>query len=93
LEDAQLRQGAALTRLLSIVAVRLLQVQSLARPTPDVPAARVVAAQLLVFVCYLSDLDPASMMAYQFWREVTRYGGFLGRKGDGEPGLQTLWRG
>lgn len=79
--------------LLSIVAVRLLQVQSLARSTPDVPAARVVDAQLLMFVCHLNDLDPASMTVYQFWREVARYGGFLRRKGDGEPGWQTLWRG
>lgn len=96
MEDAQLRQGAALMRLLgllSIVAVRLLQIQSLARSTPDVPAAQVVDAQLLVFVCHLSHLDPDSMTVYQFWREVARYGGFLGRKDDGEPGWQTLWSG
>jgi len=24
---------------------------------------------------------------------VAQLGGFLGRKGDGEPGTQTLWRG
>ena len=91
-----MRQGAALMRLLgllSIVEVRLLQVESLARSTPDVPAARLVDAQLLVFVCHLRDLDPLSMTVCQVWREVARYGGFLGRKGDGEPGWQTLWRG
>ena len=60
---------------------------------PDLPATRVVDAQLLVFVCHLRDLDPTSMTLYQFWREVARYGGSLGRKGDGEPGWQTLWRG
>ena len=94
MEDAQLRQGAALMRLLgllSIVAVRLLQVESLARSTPDVPAARLVDAQLLVFVCHLRDLDAASMTVYQFWREVARYGGFLGRKRDGKPGWQYLY--
>ncbi len=26
-------------------------------------------------------------------RMVAELGGFLGRKGDGEPGAQTLWRG
>ena len=28
-----------------------------------------------------------------FWRGVAQLGGFLGRKGDGEPGWQSLWRG
>jgi hypothetical protein len=96
MESSQLRQGAALMRLLgllSIVAVRLLQVESLARLVPDLPAARVVDRQMLDFVCHLRHLDPATMTVYQFWREVARYGGFLGRKGDGEPGWQTLWRG
>ena len=79
--------------LLSIVALRLLQVESLARLVPDLPAARVVDRQMLDFVCHLRHLDPVTMTVYQFWREVARYGGFLGRKGDGEPGWQTLWRG
>ena len=26
-------------------------------------------------------------------RRIARLGGFLGRKGDGEPGVKTLWRG
>ncbi|EAR22716.1 IS4 family transposase [Nitrococcus mobilis] len=26
-------------------------------------------------------------------RLVAQLGGFLGRKGDGEPGIQTIWRG
>ncbi|WP_315850094.1 IS4 family transposase, partial [Singulisphaera acidiphila] len=30
---------------------------------------------------------------YQFFRELAKLGGFLGRKGDGEPGWQTIWRG
>ena len=29
----------------------------------------------------------------QFFREVAILGGFLGRKGDGEPGWITIWRG
>ncbi|MBC8120494.1 MAG: hypothetical protein H7Y22_01505 [Gemmatimonadaceae bacterium] len=29
----------------------------------------------------------------QFWRGVAQMGGFLGRKGDGEPGWQSLWSG
>lgn len=26
-------------------------------------------------------------------RMIARLGGFLGRKGDGEPGVKTIWRG
>jgi hypothetical protein len=26
-------------------------------------------------------------------RWIARLGGFLGRKGDGDPGIQTIWRG
>ncbi len=33
------------------------------------------------------------MTVQEFWREVARFGGFLARKHDGEPGWQTLWQG
>jgi hypothetical protein len=33
------------------------------------------------------------MTVYEFFRELAKMGGFLGRKGDGEPGWQTIWRG
>jgi hypothetical protein len=79
--------------LLSIVAVRLLEVESVARAKPALPAVRLVDAQLLKFVSQLSHLESASMAVHQFWREVAGYGGLLGRKGGGEPGRQTLWRG
>jgi hypothetical protein len=29
----------------------------------------------------------------QFWREVAKLGGFLGRRCDGKPGWITIWRG
>jgi hypothetical protein len=28
-----------------------------------------------------------------FFRTLAKLGGFLGRKGDGEPGWLTIWRG
>jgi len=37
------------------------------------------------------DLDPDNLHA--FVRHVAMLGGFLGRKSDGEPGWQTIWRG
>jgi hypothetical protein len=41
-----------------------------------------------------SDPPPTTeLTARTFWRETARLGGFLGRKGDGDPGWMTLWRG
>lgn len=96
MEQSQLHDVNALTRLLgllSIVAVRLLQVETVARSTPDRLASQAVDSRLLAFLCRLRRVDPASMTVYQFWREVAKLGGFLARKRDGEPGWQTLWRG
>ncbi len=33
------------------------------------------------------------LTVYEFFRELAKLGGFLGRKSDGEPGWQTIWRG
>jgi len=30
---------------------------------------------------------------YEFFRELAKLGGFLGRKCDGDPGWQTVWHG
>jgi hypothetical protein len=34
-----------------------------------------------------------AMTIYEFYRELAKLGGFLGRKCDGEPGWITIWRG
>jgi hypothetical protein len=96
LEQRQLQsaQGLrALLGLLAIVAVRLLQLRTLARTAPDTPASQVVEPELLETVIRLRGGSANQMTAEQFWRAVAGLGGFLGRKGDGNPGWQTLWRG
>lgn len=85
----------AMVGLMSVVALRLLRLKSLARTSPDIPAKRVVPA------LWLRMLKAASKKLHrvhdltvrQFYREVAKLGGFLGRKGDGEPGWITTWRG
>lgn len=85
----------AMVGLMSVSAVRLLQLKSLARSSPDVPAQRVVPR------IWLQMLKGArkglrkvhDLTVRQFYREVAKLGGFLGRKGDGEPGWLTIWRG
>lgn len=85
----------ALVALTSVVAIRLLQLKSLARTKPDVPAHRVVpSVWLKMLKLARKNLTRVhDLTVGQFYREIAKLGGFLGRKGDGEPGWITIWRG
>ena len=39
------------------------------------------------------NLKATGLTVYQFMRELAILGGFIGRKSDGEPGWETIWRG
>ena len=84
----------ALTGVLSVVAVRLLQMKDVARSEPDRPARRWRRGGTWR-CCGRCGARPASSpwAAGRFFRELAKLGGFLGRKGDGEPGWNTIWRG
>jgi hypothetical protein len=85
----------AMVGLMSVVAVRLLQLKSVARNEPDRPARKVVP------MLWLEMLKAArknlrrvhDLTIHQFYRELAKLGGFLGRRSDGEPGWITIWRG
>ena len=84
--------------LLSVMAVRLLQLKALARTAPDRPAhefvpPRYVAALQAVRKPKRNAPKEEIWNVRRFYRELAGLGGFLGRKGDGEPGWITLWRG
>jgi hypothetical protein len=38
-------------------------------------------------------LSVGNVTNYEFWRAVAKLGGFLGRRHDGEPDWQLIWRG
>jgi hypothetical protein len=82
----------AITALLSVTAVRLLQLRSVARATPDRPAAEVVP---LHWITVLERLRRGRTIrtVREFYRQLAGLGGHLLRKRDGEPGWITLWRG
>lgn len=97
-QDRQLKTASRLeplVGLLSVVAVRLLQLKSLARTSPDTPAQRVVPRiWLQILKAARKGLHRVhDLTVGQFYREVAKLGGFLGRKHDGEPGWITIWRG
>lgn len=85
----------AMTGLLSVVAVRLVQLKTIARHDGQRPAQDVVPMR---WITMLIQVRPklsinAALTTYQFYRELAQLGGFLGRKHDGEPGWITIWRG
>lgn len=79
--------------LLSVLAVRLLQLKMVARRDPEQPAAHVVPRQWLAAVALLLKQRRPLKTVRDFFRGLAQLGGFLGRKGDGEPGWQTIWGG
>jgi hypothetical protein len=84
----------AITGVLSVLAVRLLQLKMIARDDPQRPADQVVPLKWIVMLQCLRKRKPSSPWTVrEFYREMAKLGGFLGRKSDGEPGWMTLWRG
>ena len=74
-----------------VLAVRLLQLKTVATTTPDLPAARVVPA---IWLKMLGALRKRRLTTVRdFFRHLAGLGGFLMRKRDGNPGWLTLWRG
>jgi hypothetical protein len=100
LEKLQLETGAGLERALAtfgIVAFRLLFMTYEARVKPDAPCTVVFAEHewqaLYCAVHRTTQLPAEAPTLREAVRLVARLGGFLARKGDGEPGVKTIWRG
>jgi hypothetical protein len=82
----------AITGLLSVVAVRLLQLRCASRQTPERPATEVVPQDWIIVLSGLRGGRPIRTVR-DFFRQLAGLGGHLLRKCDGEPGWMTLWRG
>jgi hypothetical protein len=100
IEQRQLGAAARLEACLAIdlvVAWRIFHLAKSGRETPDVPCTVYFEeAEWKALVAYVSKnpVPPAQPPTLrQAMRLVASLGGFLGRKGDGEPGTQTLWLG
>ncbi|BAY78559.1 putative transposase [Nostoc linckia NIES-25] len=96
IEKRQLESANGLVTLLgffAVVAVRLLQLRELSRSNPLLPAQNFVPPMMLNILVARLGLLCDDLTLGEFWKCVARLGGFLGRKSDGLPGWQTLWRG
>jgi len=97
-EDSQLERACrleALIAILAVVAVRLLNTKMLARSRPEgMEAAQSFGPQMLkILEKKVGKPKSGTWTNQNVVVAVARLGGFLGRKGDGMPGWQTIWRG
>lgn len=100
IERLQVREAKRLERALGVyaaVAWWLLWLTYLARAQPDAPCTSVLepVAWQALYATHHKTLDlpaePPDLRTAVRW--IAQLGGFLARTRDGEPGVQTLWRG
>jgi hypothetical protein len=101
IEKLQLESAERIERALAIynvVAWRLLYMTYVARIEPNLPCTAVLEEDewKALFVVGSRRAEPVPEKAptvREAVRRVAMLGGFLGRRGDGEPGIQSIWTG
>ncbi|MBD2438784.1 IS4 family transposase [Nostoc sp. FACHB-110] len=100
IEELQLEEAERIERALAtyaIVAWRLLWLTYEARSNPEQPVEGILERHewqsLYCMVQKTNQLPNEVPTLEQCIRWIASLGGFLGRKGDGDPGVKTLWRG
>jgi hypothetical protein len=79
--------------MICVQAVRLLQLRDVARQSPDTPAKKLVPLEWVEVLGKITRRPRAIHTVGEFMRALAGLGGFLGRRSDGKPGWQTIWRG
>ena len=98
IEKRQLKTAKALITALSfdmVIAWRILMLLKLTRYVPNIPCTVAFDEYewKVLFEVYKKKKLKKPPTIREMVREVAKLGGYLGRKGDGEPGVKTLWRG
>jgi len=78
---------------LAPMAVRLLQLRTASRASPELPASQTMPDEVVQVVAYLAKVRASSLSTQQCWYTIAGQGGYLARSGDGPPGWKTLWYG
>jgi len=78
-----------------IIAWRINRLMRLGRTCPDLPADMVFETEKwqAAYVLNYKPIPEKVPTINEVVRHVARLGGFLARRGDGEPGVQTIWIG
>jgi len=99
LEHSQVETRHALcclSAMLSIVAVRLLQLRDMAQSAASSKVTalrRSVPLVWITVVAILAQQNPARLSPRAFWLTIAKQGGYLARTADGQPGWKVIWRG
>ena len=97
IEELQLQEKERLERALStysIVACKLLWMTHEAREHPDESYSKIITDEEWEVLCAgTNSSKKIPKTIYEAVRMIAKLGGFLGRKGDLEPGVKTLWTG
>jgi len=95
IEKVQLKTAdrlLALFGLLGVIATQLLQLKNISRINPNESAERHVDKLSIVILQNIYGLK-SPMTVKEYWRRVAMLVGFGGRKSDGDPGWQKIWKG
>lgn len=99
-EDCRLKTADRLQNyiaLMSVVAWRLLWLTYINRTEPNLPCTTILTTieweSLYMRIHKTTQLPGSTPTVRQAVRWIAQLGGFLGRKGDGEPGVVVVWRG
>lgn len=81
--------------LFMVVAWRIARLMRLGRTVPDLDAALLLETEewQAAYILAKKPLPKQAPRLNEVLRLIARLGGFLGRKGDGEPGVKTIWLG
>lgn len=82
----------ALFGMLGVIATQLLQLKSISRINPDEPAEKHVGKISIIVLQNIYGLK-SPLTVREYWRRVAMLAGFMGRKSDGNPGWQKIWKG
>lgn len=95
-ENRNFQTGRALQAVIGmfgIIAAKLLELKYIIKNEGMQLAKNIIPDELMGIISRRYKLEISKMTLKDFWRSVAKLGGFLGRKSDGEPGWQTLWKG
>ncbi len=83
--------------LMGVIAWRLFWLTYIGRHDPDAPCTLILAEHewkaLYLYIHHTTHLPDTIPTVRQAIHWIGRLGGFLDRKGDGEPGITAIWRG
>lgn len=100
IEELQNKKAERIQKLIlmySIISVRILSMTYEARQNPEAPCTEFLEEQewkvLYCIANRTSTIPPITPTIKEAVSYLAKLGGFLGRKGDGDPGVKVIWKG